>query len=162
MKPNRFKFRAWQKDMDMMIYPKKHYAPKYSGGHMAEMYNTEECEFHIVYDDDDNFILMQSTGLLDKNGKEVFEGDILNIHANPYHGNYEVKNGEYILKDFTKHDRQKYHIGWHIKNNENTLSLLAVLRQPNIPYASTHSSEIIGNIYESPELRTTPTHCRNN
>ena len=42
------KFRAWDKEMEMMIYPKKHYAPKYEGGHIGELYNPEENEFHYI------------------------------------------------------------------------------------------------------------------
>ncbi len=70
------KFKAWDKDMKMIIYPKKYYAPDYEDGTTAELYNPEENEFHTVYDIDDRFELMQFIGLKDKNGIDIYNHDI--------------------------------------------------------------------------------------
>lgn len=76
--------------------------------------------------------LMQSTGLLDKNGKEIFEGDILDYNGRKvivkWHGSYAGFIYEFVdeLKNRTAE--------W----------------QPL--YLSYYKFEIIGNIYENPEL----------
>lgn len=76
---------------------------------------------------------MQFTGLLDKNGKEIYEGDILSV---------PVQNGA------------KYEIvfnegGFTVKNIDSKGSTPASNEYLKV-YAK--QEEIIGNIYENPEL----------
>ena len=76
-------------------------------------------------------ILMQSTGLVDKNGKEVFVGDIIKCTRGCLH---EV----YIEKEY---------------GGTYCGGMPAVyLKDLREGYAWTEHEEIIGNIYENPEL----------
>lgn len=73
----------------------------------------------------DEFVLMQYTGLKDKNGKEIYEGDICLIP--------DFRRGIYITgKQPVRKVVMEYSNGFH--------------------GADFHGVEIIGNIYENPEL----------
>ena len=76
-------------------------------------------------------ILMQSTGLVDKNGKEVFVGDIIKCTRGCLH---EV----YIEKEYS---------GTYCGGMP-----AVYLKDLGEGYAWTEHEEIIGNIYENPEL----------
>ena len=79
----------------------------------------------------DNLVIMQSTGLKDKNGKEVFVGDIIKCTRGCL---YEV----YIEKEY---------------GGTCFGGMPAVyLKDLREGYAWTEHEEIIGNIYENPEL----------
>ena len=79
--------------------------------------------------------LMQSTGLKDNKGKEIFEGDILACETDDEVINVNVFwDEEHALFMF---ESKKY----------NERELLAELVEDN-----TYPFEIIGNIYENPEL----------
>ena len=89
----------------------------------------EEKKDWLHFDDYDS--IMQSTGLKDKNGKEVFVGDIIKCTRGCLH---EV----YIEKEYG---------GTYIGGMP--AIYLKGLREG---YAWTEHEEIIGNIYENPEL----------
>lgn len=106
MTANRFNFRWWNKKAQSMLYD-------------------IILDSHIVYNID--LIVMQSIGLVDKNGKEIFEGDIIKI-ADSIIGYIKFENsGFFIIKK-----------GF---NNQ--------LLNKEVNY---QALEVIGNIYENPEL----------
>lgn len=82
----------------------------------------------------DEVILMQSTGIKDKNGKEIFEGDIVRqVLFQPTTEN-ETITGVVIMIEGA----------WLIMNDvEQIASYL---------WSETDENEILGNIYENPEL----------
>lgn len=83
----------------------------------------------------DNLVIMQSTGLKDKNDKEIFEGDILACKTDDEVINLNVFwDEEHALFMF---ESKKY----------NEQEPLAELVENN-----TYPFEIIGNVYENPEL----------
>ena len=82
--------------------------------------------------------LMQSTGLKDKNGVEIFEGDVVSFK------NTIVSNGDQlgIVKYFTKWAMY----GMDVKKFNNPSALFLNELADHI------SLEVIGNIYENPEF----------
>jgi hypothetical protein len=117
------KFRAWD------CNSKKWYPRVQVGTNCCHAVYDEEhkqwCEFDELCGE-----IMQYTGLKDKNGKEIYEGDIVNSHSGLNH---------VYLREVVRCDDRP------------TLEF-----KPSTGYvlceANEHLFEVIGNIYENPEL----------
>ena len=80
----------------------------------------------------EDYIRMQFTGLKDKNGKEIYEGDI--VKTNETFSKNIIKKVEWIIKIS----------GWNIHPEH-------IGKKPTEKMHCSHL-EVIGNIYENPEL----------
>lgn len=109
------KFRAWDKLAEEMQPPFSPFAVS-------------------AYNNPDNFVFMQFTGLLDKNGKEIYEGDIVTSESRD------------DMRVVTTNRTVSFEDGAFIATDKNGY----------IPLDEYHidmkNVEVIGNIYENPEL----------
>ncbi|HER9338066.1 TPA: hypothetical protein VM235_001648 [Streptococcus pyogenes] len=84
--------------------------------------------FHFVEDNLDDYVLMQSTGLFDKNGVEIFEGDVVEYDDGEY-----LFAGKVVKTVFGTYVKSYSFFSFEDFSDENTM---------------TADVEIIGNIYE--------------
>lgn len=129
------KFRVWVKIGKRMVFSDDILAIDYENKEIVTQQVYFESGLAVERDiycyDFDDIELMQSTGLKDKNGKEVFVGDIIKCTRGCPH---EV----YLEKEY----------GGTFIGGMPTVYLKGL----GDGYAWTEDEEIIGNIYENPEL----------
>lgn len=119
--------------------------PKFRAWFDSEMYDKPvvyDGEFYLDWREFENgetyngAVLMQSTGLKDKNGSEIFEGDIV-----------KYKAGCNTFTEEVAYD--KNFAGFGVRDaNANIIFTFGELAED----IDLHSLEVIGNIYENPEL----------
>ena len=120
------KFRAWDTKAKQM-----HYEPK-EDGFLDGIHPTFVLHYRLFPPHDARFELMQFTGLKDKNGKEIYEGDVVNYDRESF------ANG---LTGLVEWSGSGFYIAKHIQ-------LVTLVEKFN------SDIEIIGNIHENPELLT--------
>jgi uncharacterized phage protein (TIGR01671 family) len=116
------KFRAWDKETQTM-------------NGMAEIYRNKNQEIEL-HPRDENIILMQSTGLKDKNGKEIFEGDVVQ-----FEDCYTESDFLYINKGIVEWSQGSFTV-----TNRDSVEMEDLLDGEILDVI------IIGNIHENPEL----------
>ena len=124
------RFRAWDKEfkemvqVDALVFDEQIIKATYKNG-------------NVVKEDIKNYVLMQSTGLRDKNGKEIFEGDIIAI---------EVEDVETPINAKVFQNRKIGILMFHVFEDNEDVPMVELLEDDSVAFA------IIGNIYENPEL----------
>jgi uncharacterized phage protein (TIGR01671 family) len=125
----RFLSRAWHKDYGEMVYSK----PDFEFGKRDFSPFVFEVGFSI-YPKDDYWIIMQCTGLKDKNGKLTFDADIL-CAQDGINGN----NGSVFWEVFWS----KEYAGWFCLCGDDVKPLWEIIEDGAI---------ICGNIHDTSEL----------
>ncbi|EPE2440217.1 YopX family protein [Enterococcus sp. AZ107] len=129
------KFRAWLKEelemQDVLAFDTRGHS--FLGIEGTNVRVEGWCDYFEV---DKQAVIMQSTGLKDLNGVEIFEGDIVSVRNHPFQKT-ESSVGIEIDGDY-KVSWNEYDLTWCAGN-----LLLARIK----PYVT-----VIGNIHENPEL----------
>ena len=124
----KLKFRIWDKQRNCFTTSIEHkYCTRYlSIGLLGGLEAHDEYGDEIDIDEND-FVIQQFTGMIDKNGKDIFEGDILKF-VNGKLSKVVFMCGGFCVVGFDGHLASDYLWEW------------------------TESYEVIGNIFENPEL----------
>ncbi|CAK0779066.1 conserved hypothetical protein [Azospirillaceae bacterium] len=146
------KFRAWDAENGRMVRP-GNFEIEESGGHLVGWFQSSEdddeereCQLKSNYE----LILLQFTGLLDKNGKEIYEGDI--VQDTRDWADRMTNKGVHLIRfgvgsEGEPADGTQPYIGWCLGRDDD-------YRYETTGFTKYEADnfEVIGNIYENPEL----------
>lgn len=128
------KFRAWNKLKKIMVYEDEDNSSNYLDGWCASDVQVLNQTLNSEYIKE-LYEFMQYTGLKDKNGKEIYEGDIVEKIFTDYNDK-EMLREKYIIKQNIT--------GWELRN----------IKKPkqHRTFQILSKCEVIGNIYDNPGL----------
>jgi uncharacterized phage protein (TIGR01671 family) len=129
------KFRAWEVNKSL-------------GGRMSKTFTLFDIHNSGFGTYGDSYTLMQFTGLKDKNGKDIYEGDVVKKSFGSF---YWIG----VLNFFgSPHSRFALENISHNVHNEDCIAneCICSLKINGIDNLYDNQGEIIGNIYENPEL----------
>lgn len=147
----KIKFRAWDEGNEIMHFDFQFFTSGDDGNDWIcfssdkEPRDTKTVQHGIAFINPyfrQQFKIMQSTGLLDKNGKEIYEGDIIKLAKGTIRSIFAVPGGfafECLDGDVGKYGKIQ------------CCPFEPMGDEQNIGYIRTQT-EVIGNIYENPEL----------
>lgn len=116
------KFRVWDIDKETLVY---------SDDYKEDPHVTDNEAIVLLLEDYYNVNLEQYTGLKDKNGEEIYEGDIVEV----YKWKHQVK-GDYRCK-----------VVWDNELAQFTLKIVDSISTEMTMYFTKYS-EVVGNIHE--------------
>ena len=126
------RYRAWHRELGRMMLLKNMW---FQDGFVEELELNDTVMNDYITAYHDEIELMQSTGLFDEEEMEIFEGDIL-----------AVKTDDGTLNVYVFWDEEHALFMFESKKYNEKEALAELLEDNSYPF------EIIGNIYENPEL----------
>lgn len=118
---DRFKFRVWDKGNEHYVDCADMLYIEPSGEITYACYDGDREDMY--YYEQNDVVIEQCTGLRDKNGKLIYEGDIIRVEDNTCKVEWEEENARYNVSGYGE-----------------------------IAYLTYNEIEVIGNIHENPEL----------
>ncbi|HIB4592577.1 TPA: YopX family protein [Enterococcus faecalis] len=136
------KFRAYSVEENIMYYPDDDKNVEWTidddTGFIAPLINLENGMWRMI----DKYVLMQSTGLKDKNGVEIFESDLVKV----IDGESEEDSYISVVKNYSNEGYPAFDIEYppNYHYDRNVLSAIMCNGFETI--------EVTGNVYDNPEL----------
>lgn len=120
-----FKFRVWDIERECYLDETELAGVTPDGKYILYIEEEEISKLEI----EGNYIIEQYTGLKDKNGKEIFEGDVVNIQGIKYYVDFE-------------------HGGFWFNNDNRKWKA----NRPFTHFQEINDAEVVGNVHESNDL----------
>ncbi|VVB58126.1 YopX protein [Candidatus Anstonella stagnisolia] len=130
------KFRVWD-GTEMHYPPRKGDITSFVLTQNGEVWNSDNCP--LTPEEEKSIVVMQYTGLKDKNGKEIYEGDILQYIWKSANGAEWKETQQVFIGEHTSEEMGNIIVGVH------TGSL-------SLDKDGAEKYEVIGNVHENPEL----------
>jgi uncharacterized phage protein (TIGR01671 family) len=137
MQNREIKFRVWDDESKKWV---DHSVLLTAEGKMKQLFVDGENTFHCFSVTGDRLFYQQGTGLKDKNGREIYEGDLCNREnwsGNPY---------------YVKYSRDGWFWCRHNEAEKEFLEVRDCKYDMDRLRNGVENCEIIGNIFENPEL----------
>jgi uncharacterized phage protein (TIGR01671 family) len=127
---DRFRFRAWNVCDDEL-----------KGGMLYDVQNETDFDYFL---ESKKLVVEQCTGLKDKNGRLIYEGDIVECFYDHFDGNFTEKKVTGVVK---------WGVGeWSVQNEKKGDWYYLSYANYDEKHLQSDSVKVIGNIHENPEL----------